>query len=87
MFGDLPLVSDPASLATHAPFDVVLDGVGGPMLGAALTRLAKHGPCVRKHQHGGSHRTPVFRTPVIAEKKIGVKYLALTCKKCKTFNS
>jgi putative DNA methylase len=48
------------------------------------TFWAKHGPCLRQHQHGGSHRTPVFRTPVIAEKKLGVKYLALTCKKCKT---
>src|SRR5262249_42485216 len=36
------------------------------------------------HQHGGSHRTPVFRTPVIAEKKLGVKYLELTCKQCRT---
>jgi NADPH:quinone reductase-like Zn-dependent oxidoreductase len=37
---------DPAALVAHAPFDVVLDGVGGPMLGAALSHLAKNGTCV-----------------------------------------
>jgi putative DNA methylase len=45
------------------------------------TFWAKHGPCSRP---GCGHRTPIFRTPVIAEKKLGVKYLELTCKKCKT---
>ena len=45
------------------------------------TFWAKHGPCTRI---GCDHRTPVFRSPVIAEKKLGVKYLALTCKSCKT---
>jgi putative DNA methylase len=48
------------------------------------TFWAKHGPCQRQHQHGGSHRTPVFRSPVIAEKRLGVKYMELTCKQCKT---
>jgi hypothetical protein len=48
------------------------------------TFWAKHGPCIRQHRHGGDHRTPVFRTPVIAEKRLGVKYLDLTCKRCKT---
>jgi NADPH:quinone reductase-like Zn-dependent oxidoreductase len=43
---DVIVGDDPASLAKHAPFDVVLDGVGGPTLGVALTRLAKHGTCV-----------------------------------------
>ncbi|MFW6106773.1 MAG: DUF1156 domain-containing protein, partial [bacterium] len=33
---------------------------------------------------GCGHRTPVFRTPVIAEKKLGVKYIELKCKECKT---
>jgi NADPH:quinone reductase-like Zn-dependent oxidoreductase len=37
---------DQAGLMTHAPYDVVLDGVGGPVLGAALSRLAKDGICV-----------------------------------------
>ena len=41
------IVSDaPAALAEHAPYDVVLDGVGGPVLGASLSRLAKDGACV-----------------------------------------
>jgi putative DNA methylase len=42
---------------------------------------AKHGPCLRT---SCEHRTPIFRSPVIAEKKLGVKYIALTCKSCKT---
>ena len=45
------------------------------------TFWAKHGPCVSL---GCDHRTPVFRSPVIAEKKLGAKYFALTCKSCKT---
>jgi putative DNA methylase len=45
------------------------------------TFWAKHGPCSRP---GCNHRTPIFRTPVIAEKKFGVKYIELTCKSCKT---
>ena len=47
------------------------------------TFWAKHGKCTKP---GCGHRTPVFRTPVIAEKKLGVKYVALTCKSptCKT---
>src|SRR5262249_51192025 len=45
------------------------------------TFWAKHGPCSRP---GCGHRTPIFRMPVVAEKKLGVKYIELTCKKCKT---
>lgn len=45
------------------------------------TFWAKHGPCTKP---GCGHRTPVFRSPVIAEKKLGVKYIELKCKKCKT---
>jgi adenine-specific DNA methylase len=45
------------------------------------TFWAKHGPCAR---HDCNHRTPVFRSPIIAEKKLGVKYMELTCKECKT---
>ena len=45
------------------------------------TFWAKHGPCSK---HGCNHRTPIFRSPVIAEKKLGVKYIPLTCKNCKT---
>ena len=41
------LVGDgPGAIAAHAPYDLVLDGVGGPTLGAALARLAKNGLCV-----------------------------------------
>lgn len=45
------------------------------------TFWSKHGPCTRPDC---SHRTPVFRSPVIAEKELGVKYMELTCKSCKT---
>jgi NADPH:quinone reductase len=37
---------DPSVLRGHAPYDVVLDGVGGPALGVAMTCLAKEGTCV-----------------------------------------
>lgn len=45
------------------------------------TFWSKHGPCTRPDC---GHRTPVFRTPVIAEKELGVKFMELTCKSCKT---
>jgi putative DNA methylase len=45
------------------------------------TFWSKHGPCTRTECN---HRTPVFRSPVIAEKELGVKYMELTCKSCKT---
>lgn len=48
---------------------------------AIYTFWAKHGQCLKP---GCGHRTPIFRSPVIAEKKLGVKYIGLTCKTCKT---
>lgn len=48
---------------------------------AIYTFWAKHGQCSRP---GCGHRTPIFRSPVVAEKKLGVKYIELTCKSCKT---
>jgi putative DNA methylase len=51
----------------------------GPEL--VYTFWAKHSPCAKP---GCGHRTPIFRSPVIAEKKLGVKYIELTCKSCKT---
>jgi hypothetical protein len=44
------------------------------------TFWAKHGPCSKP---GCGHRTPIFRSPVVATKKLGVKYLECTCKQCK----
>lgn len=44
------------------------------------TFWAKHGPCSKL---GCGHRTPIFRSPVVAVKKLGVKYIGCTCKKCK----
>jgi adenine-specific DNA methylase len=43
------------------------------------TFWAKHGPCQAK---GCGHRTPIFRTPVIAEKKLSTFYIELTCPDC-----
>jgi adenine-specific DNA methylase len=48
---------------------------------AIYTFWAKHGPCSRP---GCGHRTPIFRSPVIAEKQLGIKYVELTCKTCKS---
>lgn len=45
------------------------------------TFWAKHGPCQAK---GCGHRTPIFRTPVIAEKKLSTGYAELTCPDCGT---
>jgi putative DNA methylase len=45
------------------------------------TFWAKHGPCSKP---GCNHRTPIFRSPIVATKKLGVKYLECTCKQCKT---
>jgi NADPH:quinone reductase-like Zn-dependent oxidoreductase len=40
------VTEEAAAIAQHAPYDLVLDGVGGPTLGAALGKLAKNGMCV-----------------------------------------
>ncbi len=43
------------------------------------TFWAKHGPCQAR---GCGHRTPIFSTPVIAEKKLSTAYAELTCPGC-----
>lgn len=45
------------------------------------TFWAKHGPCQAK---GCGHRTPIFRTPVIAEKNLSTNFIECTCPKCAT---
>lgn len=45
------------------------------------TFWAKHGPCQAK---GCGHRTPIFHTPVIAEKNLSTFYAELTCPVCGT---
>ena len=45
------------------------------------TFWAKHGPCQAK---GCGHRTPIFRTPLIAEKNLSTDFVELTCPKCAT---
>lgn len=44
------------------------------------TFWAKHGPCQAK---GCNHRTPIFNSPIIAEKKLSTDYIELTCPKCR----
>ncbi len=45
------------------------------------TFWAKHGPCKTS---GCGHRTPIFRSPVIAQKSISRFYIPTTCPSCKT---
>ncbi len=72
----MPADFDPISLphADRKPY--VYDGPE-----VIYTFWAKHGPCTKP---GCGHRTPIFRSPVVATKKLGVKYLECTCKQCKT---
>lgn len=72
----MPDAFDPLTLA---PEDRKQYRYAGPEV--IYTFWAKHGPCSRPDC---GHRTPIFRSPVIAEKKLGVKYIPLTCKSCKT---
>jgi putative DNA methylase len=43
------------------------------------TFWAKHGPCEAR---GCGHRTPIFRSPIIAEKKLSTTYISATCPSC-----
>jgi len=45
------------------------------------TFWAKHGPCQAR---GCGQRTPIFRTPVIAEKNLSANFIELICPKCTT---
>lgn len=48
------------------------------------TFWAKHGPC---QATGCGHRTPIFKTPVIAEKHLSTRYIETICPSCgRTFN-
>lgn len=49
------------------------------------TFWAKHGPC---QVEGCGHRTPIFRNPVVAVKKLSTSYIELTCPDCnQTFHA
>jgi putative DNA methylase len=72
----MPADFDPLALA---PGERTKYRYQGPEV--TYTFWAKHGQCMKP---GCGHRTPIFRSPVIAEKKLGVKYVELTCKACKT---
>lgn len=47
--------------------------------GIIYTFWAKHGPC---NARGCNHRTPIFRSPVIAEKKLTSYCIPSTCPSC-----
>lgn len=44
------------------------------------TFWAKHGPC---QASGCGHRTPIFKNPVIAEKKLTAYYIPISCPGCR----
>ena len=46
------------------------------------TFWAKHGPCAGSQGQPCGHRTPIFRSPVIAEKKLTAYYVAIDCPAC-----
>jgi putative DNA methylase len=68
----MPEGFDPATLA---PADRKGYRYAGPEI--IYTFWAKHGPCPKP---GCNHRTPIFRSPIVASKKLGVKYIPCTCK-------
>lgn len=51
------------------------------------TFWAKHGPCQGTQAQPCGHRTPIFKSPVIAEKRLSASYIPTTCLTCgHTFN-
>ncbi|MBA5868096.1 MAG: DUF1156 domain-containing protein [Nitrospira sp. CR1.3] len=46
------------------------------------TFWAKHGPCRGSQGKPCGHRTPIFRSPVIAEKKLSTKFIPVDCPHC-----
>ena len=46
------------------------------------TFWAKHGPCAGSQGQPCGHRTPIFRSPVIAEKKLTAHYIPIDCPAC-----
>ncbi len=43
---EIAIGDEPAAITQYGPYDLVLDGVGGPLLGTAMANLAKNGTCV-----------------------------------------
>jgi NADPH:quinone reductase len=55
--GASAVVSDPQEAAGAGPYDLILEGVGGPLLGRALSWLAPRGVCVQFGDAGGDDLT------------------------------
>jgi hypothetical protein len=72
----MPADFDPISLPPAERKPYLYDG---PEI--IYTFWAKHGPCCKP---GCGHHTPIFQSPVVATKTLGVKYVECTCKKCKS---
>jgi putative DNA methylase len=71
---------DPITLAPEARLRYRWEG---PEI--IYTFWGKHGPC---KADGCGHRTPLFKSPVISEKRLTAQYLPLTCPHCgKAFNA
>ena len=68
----MPAGFDPIALPPNQRKDYQYEG---PEI--IYTFWAKHGPCIKP---GCGHRTPIFRSPIVAIKKLGVKYIPCTCK-------
>ena len=68
----MPADFDPAALPHDQRKGYQYDGPE-----VIYTFWAKHGPCSKP---GCGHRTPIFRSSVVATKKLGVKYIPCTCK-------
>lgn len=46
------------------------------------TFWGKHGPCAGAQGQTCGHRTPIFRSPVIAEKKLTAYFIPINCESC-----
>ena len=71
----MPADFDPVTLPSNQRKDYQYEGPE-----VIYTFWAKHGPCGNLTC---GHRTPIFRSPIVATKKLGVKYLECSCKKCR----
>lgn len=46
------------------------------------TFWAKHGPCGGSQGKACGHRTPIFKSPIVAEKKLTAEFISLHCPSC-----
>lgn len=73
----MPEAFDPIAFA---PADRKWYSWRGPEI--IYTFWAKHGPCKGSQGKPCAHRTPILKSPVIAEKRISTEFLPLDCPHC-----